>query len=370
MSASVRIAASALFLVVLALAASIANAGPTPKPNLNDVPSDARTSAARAVVYEWALVPPPEEWDVLAYGGQFREIEATSDGAIWMGSGRRGVVRHSAGEFEVMDLETNTRTIHSLSMIAPDDGWASSRHGFAIHFDGVSWKDFPTQLSTNDRASFQGISMVSANDGWMCTDGSRLDPPAPSRLLRFDGTTWDFYDFPEGRDCRYIEMVSATDGWITGGPGELNHFDGHNWTPVSSPTTKGITDFDMISATDGWAVAGDTFLHYDGVAWQEAPNETGEGVLAIDFVSPTEGWAVGRAMLHYVNGEWSKVDVPVDFAYSQHWFNDIKMISPTEGWAVGTHGLILHYRASSESGPGSSSVRTRLSLPLLGMWER
>lgn len=64
----------------------------------------------------------------------------------------------------------------------------------------------------------------------------------------------------------------------------------------------------------------------------------------IHFVSGNEGYAVGNQgkILHYINGEWSIMDSPVNTDLF-----GISFASPAMGWAVGDNGTILRYQNGS-----------------------
>lgn len=64
----------------------------------------------------------------------------------------------------------------------------------------------------------------------------------------------------------------------------------------------------------------------------------------IHFVSGNEGYAVGNQgkILHYINGEWSIMDSPVNTDLF-----GISFASPGMGWAVGDNGTILRYQNGS-----------------------
>ncbi|MCO5256079.1 MAG: T9SS type A sorting domain-containing protein [Lentimicrobium sp.] len=61
----------------------------------------------------------------------------------------------------------------------------------------------------------------------------------------------------------------------------------------------------------------------------------------IHFVSDNEGYAVGNQgkILHYMNGEWSIMDSPVNTDLF-----GISFVNPNMGWAVGANGSILRYQ--------------------------
>lgn len=61
----------------------------------------------------------------------------------------------------------------------------------------------------------------------------------------------------------------------------------------------------------------------------------------IHFISANEGYAVGNQgkILHYINGEWSLMDSPVNTDLF-----GVSFVNPDMGWAVGAEGNILRYQ--------------------------
>lgn len=61
----------------------------------------------------------------------------------------------------------------------------------------------------------------------------------------------------------------------------------------------------------------------------------------IHFISANEGYAVGHQgkILHYINGEWSLMDSPVNTDLF-----GVSFVNPDMGWAVGAEGNILRYQ--------------------------
>ncbi|PKP47565.1 MAG: hypothetical protein CVT94_11000 [Bacteroidetes bacterium HGW-Bacteroidetes-11] len=61
----------------------------------------------------------------------------------------------------------------------------------------------------------------------------------------------------------------------------------------------------------------------------------------IHFISANEGYAVGNQgkILHYINGEWSIMDSPVNTDLF-----GVSFVNPDMGWAVGAEGKILRYQ--------------------------
>lgn len=352
--------------IIFAVAMShVALSNPTPRV------SGANTAANNSLDFAWQIVSPPKGWESLVHGVAFNEIEATSDGSVWLSAGR-SVVHLSNQIVEIQRMETITQSIRALSMVSATEGWGAGRNGVPVRFDGAKWRDFPSPVANVRGTSFGAIEMVSATDGWLCLQSARFEPPIPSTLLRFDGEAWDFYPFPEGRSCFAIAMASPTDGWIVGSRGAMAHFDGIEWRDIPGPTTETIRDVDMVSPTEGWAVAnsgkqngGSSILHYDGEAWEIIPPVTNESLAAIDFISPNEGWAVGDTVLHYTHGTWEEVEIPVSLDEENDHLRAVKIVSANDVWAAGINGLILRYGPTPGGGPSLSGATERISLPML-----
>lgn len=64
----------------------------------------------------------------------------------------------------------------------------------------------------------------------------------------------------------------------------------------------------------------------------------------ISFISPDQGMAVGNngAILHFLNGEWSLAESPVNTT-----LNAVEFIHPNLAWAVGNGGVILRYNGNN-----------------------
>jgi hypothetical protein len=176
---------------------------------------------------------------------------------------------------------TSPRGITAMSVLSPDDVWATCFDGHILHEQGGHW----TTFTIRGQASGIGtqplsISMLSDSAGW----AAGLTNVAPQGMF-------------------------------------LVRFDGHTWTRVRGPAASGPTEIDSIalfSPNEGWA-GGDlqntmglqpVLLHYVDGQWETTPAPYGGGIGKIVMVSATEGWAVvgsspEAALLHYQNGRWT-----------------------------------------------------------------
>ncbi|KAF0202530.1 MAG: hypothetical protein FD170_1704 [Bacteroidetes bacterium] len=80
-------------------------------------------------------------------------------------------------------------------------------------------------------------------------------------------------------------------------------------------------------------------------SWHWVNPTTGQNQINdIHFISANEGYAVGNQgkILHYINGEWSIMDSPVNTDLF-----GVSFVNPDMGWAVGAEGNILRYQYGS-----------------------
>lgn len=262
-------------------------------------------------------------------------------------------------------------SLDNVYALAPDDVWALDSLGGAYHYDGHVWRFYPLG-GAGDNATFMDIFMVSPSDGWVAGYGG---------LWHYSGSQWTNasslieYSQPSSRrdGGPYLEsvyMTSATDGWAVG-DGVIFHYDGSHWVQIANPITgmlessPEMADFlsvRMVSPTDGWIVGTEgkqgVILHYTGSKWVIAYSVPSSGITqlkSLAMVSATEGWAGGTeeietpvgdntindtinpVMLHYADGQWTRVTSPGDDVQS------IAMGSSDDGWAV-VYDELLHYR--------------------------
>lgn len=365
-----RLAASVLFLGALAgsLVAVPHRVEPSSLGGRSEHGAEAHAPASRTATSEWLVVPPPEGWNSLYHGVGFNTIQSTSDGTVWLATGR-SILRYRDGAFEIQRTATVSQSLRAISMVSPTEGWAAGNHGTPIHYDGEAWRDVESPVAGMYNASFGDIEMVSADDGWLCLFPARFESPVPSLVMHYDGESWNFKPFPLEQNCFTIEIVDHDSGWIGGDFGKLSHYDGENWRVAASPITELIHDIAMVSPTEGWAVAGvdGTILRYDGASWSVIPPVTDKTLVAIDFISPDEGWAVGRTAMHYQGGTWTEVELPVSLDEETDLLHAVEMVSSTEVWAAGIRGLMLRYGpVEGVGGPSLARWIDRLSLPALG----
>ncbi len=253
-------------------------------------------------------------------------------------------------------------SIMDIHMISSQEGWAvgwwENNHvttGVVLKWNGVDWSieysDFGRTISS--------IDMLSPVDGWA----------VGASILRWDGLSWSKFSNPienkSGIDLREINMISSIDGWIVGRTSEENeiekiilHWNGDDWSKISNPTENSLNSVHMFSSTEGWAVGGRSFtkwednkllelsesviLHWGGTSWSNVYSPTSSILNSVYSISDAEAWAVGvdGTILRWDGISWSQVPSP-----TENNLVDITFLSPTEGFAVGSNGTILRYAA-------------------------
>lgn len=274
--------------------------------------------------------------------------------------------------------------LSSLSMGAPNDGWAvgtgyGSGHVFApllLHYTGRSWER-NTDVTNTDlqarRAGLQHVFMVSSSEGWAVGNLDWASPKTENTsaafILHFQGGHWHLQGTFDGT-LQSLWMTSATDGWAAGSQGIeigttfLLHYDGQSWTPVSAPGA-GLSDLVMTSPSNGWAIgfAAGTYigqfssllLHYTGGSWNAVPGPAADGFNALALDGGNDGWLVGSRnqstqtiLAHYTGQGWDEVETPIS-DNPQATITSLAVTSASEGWALG----VLRGDTSSGSEPST-----------------
>ncbi len=339
----------------------------------------------------WTLVPPPGSCQLSCGAVNLSAIYSINANDAWAVGSTNGWTSNTWHWDGLVWTEINAPTgapLHSVVMLAPNNGWSVADRGTIYHWDGTSWSVATTQWLTN---GLYALDFVSPDDGWAVGVLNQSTPPAWG-LQHWNGSAWTEYQPPSytpgpmkdvdmlasdqvwavgsqavfywhgstwtqqsatGNFMDALSMVSPTDGWAVGSSGKIVHFDGTSWTNYTSPTTTNLWSLDMVNADEGWA--GGTLglmLHYQSGTWsQVAPNPGTTTIEAIQMLDANEGWAVGYngEILHYTGGTWSPVSSPVTTNLL-----GIDMLDANEGWAVGASAAggtsaILHYSGGTWS---------------------
>ncbi len=288
---------------------------------------------------EWMVMPLQAESNGRTY--KFKAMTLLNNTEGWLVGD--AVFHYQNGNWqEVPDVLEEEVVMTGISMVSPDEGWATTDQSYLLHYQQGQWQ----QVESPTQQTLHAINIVSAEEGWAVGD--------LNTVLHYHHGTWEVVSEgtkpPSLDDIDWIE----DEGWAVGVNGKILHYQDGEWQPVDSPLEPHLgiklTAVDMVSPEEGWAVGwGGVFLHYTQGVWQFTPNLITQGLSDLDMINENEGWAVGGSLddgpiiAHYQDGVWSQVATPGKGYY----LNAIDMVNEQEGWAVGSQGTILHYQSGT-----------------------
>jgi hypothetical protein len=322
-----------------------------------------------------AMVAPNEGWAAGALGAQWPSSSASPSGVIYHLT--NGVWQRLPQLYPGAELST-------ISMGAPDDGWAASDYAvtgnevLVLHYSQGRW--MPVDIPALDAVlkgppgSFGGaidrisIQMFGPNAGWMFAWTETAGGPnnsasrAPVVVLRYEQGVWSPIAAPTVTPTTTLfslSAVSADEAWIVGtaygtdNPTALfAHYRNGGWS-LWPRTFPGVAEnFTMLSPTDGWAfdsgpqAGNDSLLHYDGTSWAPVatPDWANQQIVLTSRVFPAspgvtwfgaahvEGFGGGTALIErYAAGRWQQVAWP---------FGDVQPLRLAAGasgelWGIG-----------------------------------
>ncbi len=249
------------------------------------------------------------------------------DGSILRHTGAFG----ATGVWTVAPSPTDN-SLHAVTMLSLNDGWAVGSGGVILHWNGTEWTGVPSPT----RQMLYDVDMASPNDGWAVGLGGTI--------LHWNGLSWQTVASPLTSDLTALSVIAADDVWAVGsGPWMAQstalHWNGETWQEVSVPGDPSLSDVTMSSAQEGWAVGtAGAIRHWDGSTWSEVSSPTGDDLLAVDGPSSTDVWATGMhgTLLHWNGSAWSVVSSPTPRALF-----GLLTRPGQRSWAVGWGGVIL-----------------------------
>lgn len=291
-------------------------------------------------VSELTMVSADEGWaagygqDALHYqGGVLRwgagggsNVVASSPNDVWA---LGGDIWHYQGKnwTRSADSPTTLKYFHQVALVSPTDIWAVGGewvttydgNGVVWHFDGAHWRQIQTIIGLN----LQGVSMISADDGWAVGTQYAGGEAQASIFLRYQNGRWSEVASPQGL-LYSVAMTSPIDGWAAGrtvsGEEMLYHYDGTAWRAMASLPCVHITRITMLSASAGWA---------RGYDYSGSDDES--------------------ALYRFADGVWTRISIPPDVS-----LYDLSSLTPGDAWLVGAtrtkdqdgyvQGVLLHYR--------------------------
>src|SRR5690606_17151491 len=131
-------------------------------------------------------------------------------------------------EWAEVVLPDETRLVNWLHGFAPDDIFAVTNEGGALHFDGNEWQAMATPTTEN----LWGIWGAAPDALWAV--GGSGETGAKATRLFFDGEAWaeveTSIERPGVRAYFKVWGTAEDNIYIVGQNGVMQHFDGENWT--------------------------------------------------------------------------------------------------------------------------------------------
>jgi photosystem II stability/assembly factor-like uncharacterized protein len=183
--------------------------------------------------------------------------------------------------------------------------------------------------------NLNGLSMVSATEGWAVGDGGVI-------LSTTDGgVTWTPQDSGTSVQLTAVQFLDSQHGWAVGNDVLYTTNGGQTWLKgqYSGATLYGIS---MVNASTGWAVGGSGTIvatTNGGRTWVGQQSTTSQNLTSVSFTDDNNGWAVGGdgAIVHTINGgsTWS-----TQASGTKAFFGGVTFVNPSDGWAAAGNVLV------------------------------
>jgi photosystem II stability/assembly factor-like uncharacterized protein len=219
--------------------------------------------------------------------------------------------------------------LYGVAALDDTHAWIVGAGGVILFFDGTSWVEQESNLSTDLYSTY----FLDANNGWAVGKSGKI--------LYFNGTEWTAQTSGTTNDLNGVYMLNSSNGWAVGKSGVILYYNGSTW--VSQYTaTKDLSKVFAVDATHVWAVGkGGLAVFYNGSAWSVQETGTTRDIYALGFTSADHGWAVGKSglLLEFNTGTWTML---VHSLTSKD-LNAVYFTAPDNAWAVGKTGTVLQY---------------------------
>jgi hypothetical protein len=197
----------------------------------------------------------------------------------WQGSAWQPMTLPSGLSYDAME---------HVQAFSPTDTWAvgvgtsgSSTVAAALNWNGKTWTQVATPISTTNDLAINAISGSSASDIWVvgqtATAGYR-NRQFTSVAMHYNGSAWTQVTLPDSSGLLDVATLSPTDAWALAADGSVLNWNGSAWTVVTQ-LAEGNTVLAALSATDIWVGGVVSLTHYNGTTWSSAPIPSGISTL-------------------------------------------------------------------------------------------
>lgn len=196
----------------------------------------------------------------LPQGNSLTRIWASQSAGTWASGGAGTVLRWDSDQkmWGLIKLPTDS-AMNGIFGTSAKDLWVVGAKGEIWHFDGTSFTQSPSGVSTNLNAVWGSGS----SDIWAVGD--------TGTAVHFDGSTWKAVPTGVAGNLKSIWGTGSSDIWAVGTGGASVHFDGTQWLSLSG-TGADLQDVWGTSSRDVWAVGnGGVVQRFDGKRWALTP---------------------------------------------------------------------------------------------------
>ena len=256
----------------------------------------------------------PLSWQLLTgiASGPTSSVWASSPTDIWAAGGYRVLVHYDGSTWTQADLPTAANQ-YAVWGLGPNDVYTTGQYGYqtgqVLHWDGSSWKSM--YVTNSELIDIWGSSPT---DLYVVGDG---------RLVHYDGTTWA--DIPTGLSTGFnvdrlqsIWGVADThhgkqrsvDVWMAGYHGRIMHYDGRSVTTDVEIPTETFSAIHGTGPRNIFAVGSHGLIwHFDGSRWSSMNSGTTASLLGVFAIDARDVYAAGEGgvLLHYDGHTWSSL---------------------------------------------------------------
>jgi hypothetical protein len=318
--------------------------------------------------------------DLWAVGAHHREHGRDASLAVhWDGGGWT--------EVATVDPGSATR-LEGVAWIGPGDVWAvgstdlTGSRLLAEHWNGATWKSFPTPDVAGSGDELWSVDAVSSNDVWAV--GTRGGATTSTVTVHWNGATWSSVPSPSPgstlNSLYGVEAVSATEAWAFGVTGDsfsdvaplVLRWNGATWSAVAEAGDLAgmfLSDGSVAGDGDVWTAGGAWNLsggltgisqHRQGSSWTTWP-ASGMRWASVDAIGDTDAWLAGATQTgastaHWDGAGWTVLHTPPGRATNASpGLEAVRAVAPDEIWAVGAVTV-----GGGITVPGSTTLAMRL----------
>ncbi|MGQ9705637.1 MAG: YCF48-related protein [bacterium] len=228
------------------------------------------------------------------------------------------------------DSPTNS-TLHSISFINPNDGFACGDNGTIIKYDGSSW----VQVNSSTYSNLYSIYYLSKNLAFAVGDDGTI--------VKYDGTKWSKIDGITQENLNNVSVINEKLAFACGDHGIVLKYDGENWASIDTgiPISIDLLDVEITNVDSAYICGtGGALFVWNGTDWAQIMTGTTDDITALSFHYPSTGWAVtSNGYILLIEYDTTQLITAPKIVV----LNDVHSCGEYDAWAVGNMGIILRY---------------------------